>query len=234
MPKIVAEVRKIRLRWTEPFGESNALNHVHVGRVSSPAGRPENQGFNAFEKLKPVRVHCLAVAQVRCDGTSILAKQKAVHVGLAMLHLDRMDFCLAEQKGTLNQMRFREHVPRKSRCSVECVSKAFFQALHGFPGSVDGDRTTIRRPESPEIIEAHDVIRMRMRIEDRIEPLYFLTESLNSELGAGVHDPGSVGGLHINRGPQALITWIFGSADFARATDHGYTHGGPGTQKCDR
>jgi hypothetical protein len=78
------------------------------------------------------------------------------------------------------------------------------------------------------------VIRMRMRIKDRIESLYLLAESLNSELGPGVHDPGPVGSFHIDRGAQALITWIFGSADFARTTNHGYTHGCPGTQKCDR
>ena len=234
MAKIVAEVRKVRLRWTEPFGECDALDHVHVGRVSSPAGRPQNQGLNAFQKLKPIRVDGLTVAQVRGDRTSILTEQKAEHVGFAMLHLDRMDFRVAQCKGTLNKMRFREDIPGKSSCTVEGVGKAFFQALHGFSGSVDGYRTTVRRPEPPKIIETHDMIRMRMRIEDRIESLYLFAEGLNSELGSGVHDPGPVGSLYIDRGAQALITWILGSADFARTTNHGYTHGRPGTQKCDR
>ena len=199
MTKIMAEVRKVRLSWTEPFGESDALEHIHVGRVSPAAGGPENQGLNAFENPKPIGVNRLAVAQVRGDGATILAEQKAEHVGVAMFHLDRMDFRMAQKKGALNQMRFREHVPGKSCCSVECVGETFLQALHGFAGRVDGDGTTIRRSEPSEIIETHDMIGMRMRIKDRIESLYSLTEGLDSELGAGIHDPGAVGGLHIDR-----------------------------------
>ena len=199
MTKIMAEVRKVRLSWTEPFGESDAFEHIHVGRVSPAAGGPENQGLNAFENPQSIGINRFAVAQVRGDGAIILAEQKTEHVGVAMFHLDRMDFRMAQKKGALNQMRFREHVPGKLCCSVECVGETFLQALHGFAGRVDGDGTTIRRSEPSKIIETHDMIGMRMRIKDRIESLYSLTEGLDSELGAGIHDPGAVGGLHIDR-----------------------------------
>ena len=136
MTKIMAEVRKVRLSWTEAFGESDALEHIHVGRVSS-----------AFENSQPIGVNRLAVAQVGGHGATILAEQKAEHVGVAVFHLDRMDFRAAQKKGALNQMRFREHVPGKSCCSVECVGETFLQALHGFLGCVDGDGITTRRSE---------------------------------------------------------------------------------------
>src|SRR3984893_19239112 len=115
-----------------------------MSRVGSAAGRPKNQGLDSFEKFEPIRIDCLAVAQVGCNGASALTKQKTEHMGAPVLHLNRMDFRTAKQKGTLNQMRFREHVPGKSRCSVECIGETFFQALHGFPGRVDGNRTTVR------------------------------------------------------------------------------------------
>ncbi len=131
-------------------------------------------------------------------------------------------------------MRFRQHVSGKSGRSVEGVGKAFLQILHGFLRGVDRDRTAVRRAEPPQIIEAHDVIRMRMRVDDSIQILKVFTKSLNPELGTGIHDPGSIIGLDIDRGPHSLIARIHGLADFARATNHGYTHGCPGAQKCDR
>jgi hypothetical protein len=73
-----------------------------------------------------------------------------------------------------------------------------------------------------------------MRVEDGIQILEFLAESLNPELGTGVDYPGSIIGLHIDGGSRSLIARILGLADVAPTTDHGYTHGRPGTQKCDR
>ena len=189
MTKIMAEVRKVRLSWTEPFGESDALEHIHVGRVSPAAGGPENQGLNTFENPKPIGVNRLAVAQVRGDGATVLAEQKAEHVGVAMFHLDRMDFRLAQKKGALNQMRFRQDVSGKSCGAVECVGIGFFQILHGFSRGIYWDGAAMRRSEPPEIIEPHNVICMRMGIKDGIQILNVFSEGLNSEFGTGIHNP---------------------------------------------
>jgi hypothetical protein len=47
----------------------------------------------------------------------------------------------------------------------------------------------MRRSEPPEIIEPHDVIRMRMRIKDCIQILNVFAQDLDSEFGTGVHHP---------------------------------------------
>ena len=76
MTEIVAEVGEVGLPWTEPFGQSETLDHIHVRRVWSAAGSPKNQGLDSFETFDPVGVDPLAVAQISGDGSSFLAKQK--------------------------------------------------------------------------------------------------------------------------------------------------------------
>jgi hypothetical protein len=74
--EIVAEVREVGLPWTEPLGQSETLDHVHVGRVRSAAGSPENQSFDSLQCFEPGGVHLLAVTQIGYEGAPLLAKKK--------------------------------------------------------------------------------------------------------------------------------------------------------------
>jgi len=74
--------------------------------------------------------------------------------------------------------------------------------------------------KSSEIIEAHNVIGVRMREDDRIDFANFLAESLCSEIGTSVHHKRALGRFHIDRGAQPLIAWVRRAADFAIATNH--------------
>src|SRR3984957_10871831 len=135
-----------------------------------------------------------------------------------MLDRDRMNFRVAQQKGAIDQMRLRQQITGKPRRSVKGIGKGSFQSMHGLLRRVNRNCVSTGRAESPEIIEAHNVVRMRMRIKDGIQILDLRAEDLNSELGAGVYDPGSVRALHINRGAEPLITRIIGLANVALAT----------------
>ena len=64
MTEIVAEVREVGLPWTEPLGQSETLDHIHVRRVRSAAGSSKNQSLNSFQSFEPVGIDPLAVAQI--------------------------------------------------------------------------------------------------------------------------------------------------------------------------
>ena len=122
----------------------------------------------------------------------------------------------------------------KGLFDAERVKESPVQVLHGILRRINGNPAAIARTESSEVVESHDVIRMRMCIKNGVQMLNIRAKGLNSELCAGIYDPGTVRRLYIDGRPQPLITGIFGLADLAFATNHGYTHGGASAQKCDR
>ena len=155
-------------------------------------------------------------------------------MGPPMLDRDRVNFCTTKREGALDQMGFWMHVSSEGPFDVERVKESPVQVLHGILRRINGNPAAIARPESSEVVESHDVIRVRMRIKNGVQMLNIRAEGLNSELCARIHDPGTVRRLYIDGRPQPLITGIFGLADLACATNHGYTHGGASAQKCDR
>ena len=155
-------------------------------------------------------------------------------MGPPMLDRDRVNFCTTKREGALDQMGFWMHVSSEGPFDVERVKESPVQVLHGILRRINGNPAAIARTESSEVVESHDVIRMRMSIKNGVQILNIRAESLNSEFCARIYDPGKVRRLYIDGRPQPLITGIFGLADLACATNHGYTHGGASAQKCDR
>jgi hypothetical protein len=88
--------------------------------------------------------------------------------------------------------------------------------------------------KSPEIIEAHDVIGVRMCKNDRINTVNILAERLCSEIGPGVHHKRALGRFHIDRGAQPLIPRVRRAADFAIAANHRHALRRAGAKKGER
>jgi len=75
---------------------------------------------------------------------------------------------------------------------------------------------------TPDIVETEDVIGVRVREENRVDPADVVRERLRAEIGGGVdEDRGPAVGLDQNRRTQAPIAGIDRSADGAVAADGG-------------
>ena len=85
--------------------------------------------------------------------------------------------------------------------------------------------------EASHVIEAREVIHVRMRDEHRIEAPDVFAQALGAEVRPGVHDPGALRRLQVDRGTQALVPGIGGAAGLAVAADHGHAHGGAGAEE---
>ena len=155
-------------------------------------------------------------------------------MGSPVLDRDRVNFCTTKREGALDKMGFWMHVSAEGSFDVERVKKGPVQVLHGVLRRINGNSTAIDRTESSEVVESHNVIRMRMSIKNGVQLLNIRAEGLNSELCARIYDPGRGLRLYIDGRPHPVITGIFGLADLAFATNHGYTHGRASAQKCDR
>jgi len=53
-----------------------------------------------------------------------------------------------------------------------------------------------RKP--PEIVKTHDVISVRVGIEDRVDSGDIFPQGLDSKFGAGIYDPTDILGLNVN------------------------------------
>ena len=94
-------------------------------------------------------------------------------------------------------MRFWFQIPGKG---IECFEGKLEDPLkvaHGFNGGVDRHRAAHMR-KSPKIVEAHDVIGMRMSKDYCIDSADIFPQSLRPEIGPSVHDPRTFGRLDIN------------------------------------
>jgi len=151
-----------------------------------------------------------------------------------MLDRDRVNFRTTKREGAVDQMGFWMHISSEGPFAVKRVKEGPVQVLHGVLRRINGNPAAIDRTESSEVVESHDVIRMRMSIKNGVQMLYIRAEGLNSELCARIYDPGAVLCLYIDGRPQPVIAGIFGLADLAFATNHGYTHGCASAQKSDR
>jgi DNA repair protein RecN (Recombination protein N) len=153
-------------------------------------------------------------------------------VGGAVFAGNRMNLCLAKSKWAVDNVWLRTKVTRKVEFRTERVGKHSFEVLHRLNGGINrycGTRSSLK---SPKVVKPHDVVRMGMRIEDRIDTLYMLPQRLNSKFRAGIDNPRAVLGLHKNGGPRPVVPRVFGPAHIATAANHGYTHRSSRTQKC--
>src|SRR6478736_7166260 len=132
-----------------------------------------------------------------------------------VLDRDREDFCFTKRKGLVDQMRFGMDVPGGTLFAVECIKEDPVQVLHGVLRRINRNSAAIERTESTEIVKAHDMIRMRMGIENGIQMLNLRAERLNSELCPGIYHPGTILRSDVDGRPQPPVTGIFGLADLA-------------------
>ena len=105
---------------------------------------------------------------------------------------------------------------------AEREPKRALQIPHRFRRCINRHRATCVR-KSPKIIEAHDVIGVRVRENDRIDFADIFAKRLGPEIGPSVHHERALGRFDIDRRTQPLIARIWRSTHIAIATNHWHT-----------
>ena len=161
----------------------------------------------------------LAIAHVCRQALSAATEQIAIHPRPPMLQRQRSDLRGAQRKRLLNHMREGAHVSRPSVFAVESEKKGALQIAHCLQRRVDRQVAPVMAVRA-QVIEAHDVIRVGMRVNHGVQPPHVLTQCLRAEVWAGIDDPGAFRRLHIDRGARALVPGIGGFAYPAIAANH--------------
>jgi hypothetical protein len=104
-------------------------------------------------------------------------------------------------------VRFRFQITRKGIQAFESEHKDALEIPHCFHGSVDRHGAT-RVRETPQIIEPHDVVGVRVRENYGIHPPNILTQRLRPKIRTGVDDERTFRRLDVDGRAQPLIPWI--------------------------
>jgi hypothetical protein len=90
---------------------------------------------------------------------------------------------------------------------------------HGFGRGIDRHRTALPG-KAPQIIEAHDVIGVRMGENDGVDAADIFAQGLGAKIRSGIDDESGLRCLDVNGRTEAFIARIGGMADRAIAPDH--------------
>ena len=112
--------------------------------------------------------------------------------------------------------------------AVEGAEGVVEDALDGVGGGgvgVEGEGVGVFEAEGAEVVEAEDVVGVRVGVEDGVDAGEVLAECLRVEVGAGVDEDGFVLVLDENGGAGAAVMGVGGGADRAIAAQGGHAHG---------
>ena len=111
--------------------------------------------------------------------------------------------------------------------------KQRWMAGHGLRRRVDRDAALLPEIERPHIVQAHDVVGVRVGEDHGVQAVDAGAQSLRAEIGRGVDQHVAALVAHQDGGPQPVVARIGGSADGAMAADGGHAHAGARTQHGD-
>ena len=164
-----------------------------------------------------------------------IAKAETVRHAAAMSHEDGLHF----HAGHLNRSRI-ENIG--SQAGTAGFGGRFVKHVLEYPadgdksvgGSVDGDIVFLHEVERPYVVQAKDMIGVRMGIEDSVKPIDIETQGLIAKVGRRVDEDALITKGQEDGGTETLITRIRRGAHLAAATNHGDADAGAGAEHPNR
>src|SRR5262245_10810590 len=193
---------------------------------------------------RPQRIQDQNIERIQCLHGS---RRDAIAVGAVSELPDAVaeDFEISMPEGNWDHANSEELERLPHRAQIEARLAAAFLRLgegvpEGAPKSREGAGTAVDRKVrllaeivDAQVVQPHNMIGVTMSVEDRIQAIDPVPESLLSEIAGGVHKNAPVVPLQKNGRPQALVARIRGCANTAAATNHRHASGGPRAQKGD-
>ena len=215
------DVGKERHLGLHTLGYFQRLLHTQVRRVRFRSQRVDHQSLYARDLLRDRLRHRATIAQIRQQFLARARKEVAIHDVVSVRHGQRRDQGLAQLKRSIHYVRLRFQITGKWAHRLEGKLEDALQIRHRFARRVNRHAPAFPT-EAPQIVEPHDVIRVRMREHDCVHPADIFAQGLRAKIRARVHHPRAFRRLEVNGRTQPLVPRIRRSADGAVAPDHGH------------
>lgn len=231
--KVVADVREENFARFDSAPSFHGSRDGHVRGVGAVAKAVHDEPFRTSRRLLRLGRDRAAVGHISEAFPSILRKDVAGGVEATVRKLHRHNVEVADLERAGDFMRDGANVVSALRAAVEGKLKDPAQVGHHAGRGVDRNIAPVELAESTQIVEAHDVIGVRMRVEDGVDLVDPLAQALGAKIRRGIdHNPHSRG-ANENRGAQSIVAGVFRSAHGTFAADHGDPVRGAGAEKGD-
>jgi hypothetical protein len=99
------------------------------------------------------------------------------------------------------------------------IKRGTADVVDGFDRAVNGNLAALPEIKRADIVQSHDMVRVRMREQNSIHPFDPRAQCLLTQIGGGVYQDAMTPILHQDRGPEPVIARVVGRAHRAVASD---------------
>lgn len=192
-----------------------------VGRVRFVAQGIDHKELDVAGRFVRFRRNRVAIRVVGQQSVSASRKNVAGGVEPSMRKLHRHNVEIAQLKGPRDFADLRADViPEHACAAVESKREDPLQVVEHGRCRIDRH---VRRPhlaKSPNVVEAHDVIRVRVGEQDRVDAMHLFAQALRPEVRGSVYYKLDFRSSYSGRRAQSPVPWIVGMTDCAVARDH--------------
>ncbi len=231
MGNIVTEMGEVGNTRSDHLSRLQGLIDRHVGGMRPFPQCVQNEDLDSTGRLDGLRRHLGAVGEIGQQFAAPAEEDIAGRGEFPMGKVDRDDLGLSKAERAVDHLGGEAQVILPGLRLVKGVAEGIPEALHRGNRGKDGHLQILDLTEAPHVIEPHDVIRMGMGEQGRIQTGDPFPKALDTEIGGGIDDEVEIGGLHQKGGPGPVIAWVGRPADRAIAPDDRDAVGGPGSEK---
>lgn len=204
---------------------------VHVGGMRCMAEGVENECVHTMHRLHGCLTDGFSIRNVRTEFLAAAGEEIADGDDFAVLNRQRYDGGFTEVKRTVDGLRKGLQVATVVVFTIEGILEHPFQHSEAFWGAIDRHELVYIDGESPQIVEAGEMIHVRMREDRRVEMADVFTQALRSKIRPCIHYPGKFGCLDVDRAAQSFVPRVTASTNCAITANHGDADGGAGAEK---
>src|SRR5207302_9050986 len=144
--------------------------------------------LNPFHLLNHAGWNFFAVVEICKLFDPILGEEKPARTNTAMGQRQWSDFEIPKAEWVSDQSWVRHEITFGPRSAVKSIGKYTAKILHGVLSRIDRESASSQIAESAAIIQAHDVVGVRMGEQDGIEPANILTEHLSAKIRRSINN----------------------------------------------
>ncbi len=197
------------------------------------AQRVQHGDFDALDFFQRRAGDLLAVAQIREAFFAGLDKEITERGHRTVRQGQGDDFQIAERERSVNDVRFGMKITFPDRASIKGVSEDPLQVVHRSFAGINWQRTFAQITETAAIVQAHDVVGVRMGEDHRVEPADVFAQALHAEFRRRVHDQPDLVRRDIDRRARAVVFGVRQKFRRIFLGDDRHALRRAGTEKCE-
>lgn len=217
---LMAHVDEKSLPRSNGPGHFEGLFDGQMGRVVLIAEGVEHQDFCAPGRLHGGWRHRMAVGVIGQEFASVPVEHEPVGDKLPVRERLRMQLIVPEEKRSVKNHRLGPNIRLENRTFGERVSEGSPQRAHGFFIGIDRHATVFHLTKAPQVVEAQDVIAVRVGVDYGVQFPQSLTKALRAKIRRSVENEADFGSLDEGGRAQALIARVRRGADLTIATNY--------------